>query len=291
MTMPMGRLAWGQGASYDAVDDRAVITALSNGRVGLIQPVTVTAGAGLQIIIRGGWLGVANCGDLTSAVVGNREDLVVLANPGPASGSRQDQVWLDPDPDEGTWELSVITAAQAVGRPGLPLVDITVPANANLASQMTLGAVDAGLERRLMAQLTQNFTGTWNHTSWGTAQAADWVARPDVLMEPGQWYRVRATFSMLQLVSGNGNGRVGVGWRAAGQGVGAAIAGRVAAVPFIGANRATAGSVEWIFRHAKTDARVWRTFSARVWLAGAGSYYLGVNEQPHLQLTVEDIGS
>src|SRR5580704_3202081 len=108
MTTPTGKLAWGQAANYDASDDRAVITAVTAGRVGLVRPVVVAAGAGLQVIIRGGWVGVASCDDLTSAVVGSREEHVVTAVPGPASGSREDVVWCDTNPDEGTWELSVI---------------------------------------------------------------------------------------------------------------------------------------------------------------------------------------
>lgn len=294
MTTPMGRLAWGQAGVYDAVDDRAVITALSNGRVGLIAPVDAQAGTGLQVIIRGGWIGVARCGDLTSAVVGHREDLIVQANPGPGTGSRTDYVWCDVDPDEGTWELSVITAAQVPGRSGIPLVEIVAPANSNLASQMNLSAVDAGLERRLMAQRVQSFSGVWGNTSWGAAASSNWDALPDVVMEPGQWYRVSASWSMLQWFSGTSLAmRVGVGWRTAGQPVASAILGRAAAVHFAAAGRAASGYVEWIFRHGKSDARTTRTFSSRAWAVGGGTvqYYQGINEQPHLIVAVEDIGS
>ena len=50
---PGGKLAWGQGANYDAADDRAVITAVTAGRIGLVRPVYVRVGAGLSIIIEG----------------------------------------------------------------------------------------------------------------------------------------------------------------------------------------------------------------------------------------------
>ena len=292
MTTPTGRLAWGQAGIYDAVDDRAVITAVTNNRVGLVQPVTVSPGAGLLVLIRGGWLGVAPCGDLTSAVVGHREDLAVQANPGPATGSRQDLIWCDVDADEGTWELRVITAAQAAGRAGIPLVEVTVPANANLASQMTLTPVDASVERRLLAQGTVNWAGgVLNYTGWGQAQGHDFRALPDVMMEPGQWYRVRATYSQIQLFSGSLSGRVGVGWRTAGQPASAAILLRAAGVSYAATGRPVGAAVESVFRHPKTDARVLRTFSTRCWSAGAAQWYPGVNEQPHIQITVEDVGS
>ena len=291
MTTPTGRLAYGQAGIYDAVDDRSVITAVTNNRAGLISPVVVTAGAGLLILIRGGWVGVARCGDLTSAVVGSREDVAVQANPGPATDSRTDYVWCDVDPDEGTWELRVITAAQAANRPGLPLVEVTVPANANLASQMNLTPVDASVERRLMASLTLVWGGgVLTYTSWAQAAGHDW-ALYQVLMEPGQWYRVRATYSQMQLFSGSLSGRIGVGYRTTGQPASAAINARTAAVSYAATGRPVATDVEWVFRHAKDGPLVWRTFSTRCWSAGAAQFYPGVNEQPHIQLTVEDIGS
>ena len=138
MTEPTGKLAWGQAASYDAVDDRAVITAVTRNRLGLVWPTEVVAGAGLQIRVRGGWLGVASCDDGTSAVVGDRADQVVNAIPGPATGSREDVIWCDTNPDEGTWTMTVIPAAAMIGRSGIQLAGITVPANANLASEMNI---------------------------------------------------------------------------------------------------------------------------------------------------------
>ena len=124
---PTGRLAWGQAGVYDAIDDRAVIRALSGGRLGLVAPVSIAAGAGLNVVIAGGWLGVADCGDRTSAVVGSQAENVVQANPGPATGERTDYVWCDLEPDDGTWSLAVIPAATSAGRPGIPIATIVVP--------------------------------------------------------------------------------------------------------------------------------------------------------------------
>ena len=109
---PTGPLAWGQAGIYDAIDDRLVIAAVTRYRTGLTWPIEAAAGSGLNVIVRGGWVGVADCGDRTSAVVGSRVDTTITAIPGPATGSREDLIWVDTQPDAGTWVMRVITASR-----------------------------------------------------------------------------------------------------------------------------------------------------------------------------------
>jgi hypothetical protein len=135
---PTGLAMWGQAGVYNAPDDRLVITALADGRRGLVSPVSIAAGPGLTALIAGGWLGAADCGDGTVAVVGSRHQETVTLTPGDASGApRTDYVWCDIDPDEGTWEIVVMPAGAAAGRSGIRLATVSVPANSNLATQMT----------------------------------------------------------------------------------------------------------------------------------------------------------
>jgi hypothetical protein len=303
VTMPMGKMAWGQAANYDASDDRAVITAVTAGRVGLVRPVVAAAGAGLTVIIRGGWVGVASCDDLTSGVVGSRDELAVQANPGPGTGSREDVVWCDTNPDEGTFQLSVMTRAQATGRTGIPLVWITVPANANLATAMNLRPVDASVERRLMAYQTRNDTAVRTSTSF-LASAGFECPSAEVTMEPGQWYRVRFVTNSAQLVAApngfreNGELRIGVGYRAAGQAPASSVLAREAAFNFSFIGGVTPGyqqaEVEWVFRHSVTDSRFDRVFTGRMWSINSGTQFRvngsGLVGQPQV-ITVEDIGS
>ena len=300
---PGGKLAWGQGANYDAADDRAVITAVTAGRIGLVRPVYVRVGAGLSIIIEGGWVGVASCDDLTSGVIGTRDELVVQANPGPATGSRDDYVWADTNPDDGTFELRVITRAQAAGRSGIPLVNVTVPANANTSAAMTLRSVDAAIERRLMSYTWQNNAAVYSSTSFPASlgQSLDSAA---VMMEPGQWYRVRYTTASAQLWAApgnfreNGECRIGIGYRTAGQAPVAAGLARDAAINFSYVQGVTPGyqhaEVEWVFRHAISDQRFERVFCGRMWALLNGCQFrvngTGLTGQPQT-LTVEDIGS
>jgi hypothetical protein len=303
---PGGKLAWGQAANYDAADDRAVITAVTRGRLGLVRPVSARAGTGLQIIVQGGWVGVASCDDLTSAVVGTRDDLVVQANPGPATGSRDDYVWADTNPDEGTFELRVITRAQAATRSGIPLVNVNVPANANTSAAMTLRSVDASIERRLMAYQPHNDSGVHTAGSWGAAVGWNRDSQ-EVTMEPGQWYRVRYVTNSAQLVSApgglreNGELRIGIGYRTAGQGPALATLAREAAINFSYVGGTTPGyqhaEVEWIFRHSISDSRFERVFSGRMWsYVNQGTLPQfrvngsGLAGSPQM-ITVEDIGS
>jgi hypothetical protein len=299
MTTPTGRLAWAQAQTYDAVDDRAVITALSRGRIGLVSPPVVSAGSGLQLIVGGGWLGVASCGDRSNAVVGDRVDNTVQANPGGGTTSREDVLWCDTYPDEGYWELSVITVAQAAGRFGLPIAGLVVPANANLASQMTIIPMDASLDRRLMSHSI--FNGVvqpgmgWNYGTWAQAAPVNCPSQP-VVMEPGQWYRVRYFARNPDLLQGPSFiGRLGVGYRTAGQDVSTSILAAESCISYAAINRPTSAVAEWVFRHAKNDARVTRVFDGRMWHEGNGIYRIGSRtgggNQPHLTLTVEDAGS
>ena len=300
---PGGKLAWGQGANYDAADDRAVITAVTAGRIGLVRPVYVRAGSGLQVIVEGGWVGVASCDDLTSAVIGTRDELVVQANPGPATGSREDYVWADTNPDDGSFELRVIPRASAGGRSGIPLVSITAPANSNTAAAMTLRSVDAAIERRLMAYQTRNDTAVRQSTSF-TASSGFTCDSQEVTMEPGQWYRVRYMTNSAQLVAASGNFRengecrIGIGFRTAGQAAVVAALAREAALNFSYVGGVTPGyqqaEVEWIFRHAITDVRFDRVFSGRMWSIINGTQFRvngsGLAGSPQM-ISVEDIGS
>ncbi len=301
---PGGKLAWGQGANYDAADDRAVITAVTGGRVGLVRPVYLRAGAGLNVHIEGGWVGVASCNDLTSAVIGTRDELVVQARPGPATGSRTDYVWADTNPEDGTFELRVLTSAEAAGRPGIPLATITAPANSNTAGAMTLRPTDAAIERRLMSYTYQSNANIYSTTTYAGSlgQSLDSFA---VVMEPGQWYRVRYTTAAAQLVAApsnlreNGECRIGIGYRTAGQAAVTSVLGREAALNFSYVAGTTPGlqhaEVEWVFRHAVTDARFERVFSGRMWALFGGTQFrvnanVGMQGQPQM-LTVEDVGS
>jgi hypothetical protein len=131
---------WGQGGQYNAVDDRAVITALANTKNGIVKPCALSAGAGLIVNIAGGWLAVANCGDGTSAVIGSRTVLPVTVPAGPASGTLTSYVWADVNPDAATFTVNVITPAQAAGRSGVQLGTVVAGAGNNAASQMAITA-------------------------------------------------------------------------------------------------------------------------------------------------------
>lgn len=138
-TPTINKLQWGQAGEYDAVDDRMVIAALAVGRTGLIRPVSLSAGAGLNVNIAGGWFGVADCNDGTACVIGSRSQLSILVAAG-GGASRTDYLWADINPDAGTWSLTLLTAAQLPGRYGLLLGAIYVPAGANTSSQFTFTA-------------------------------------------------------------------------------------------------------------------------------------------------------
>jgi hypothetical protein len=298
MTTPTGKLAYGQPQNYDAVDDRSVIAAVTNGRVGLVRPVVVQAGTGLQVIIRANWVGVASCDDSTSAVVGSREDQIVQAIPGPATGSREDVVWCDTNPDEGTWELVVIPRNQSIGRAGIPLVWITVPANANLASQMTMRSVDASIERRALSVSYMPSSAGFNDydaTSWAAAVNRGVESQP-VYVEPGQWYRVRYYAACPSVVGTlqSLEGRIGIGQRTEGQAAVLATLMRGAVICWVRLGVPVIAEIDYVFRHSLSDLAVWRVFDGRIWSNGPARIRPGGYTElgPYVQtLTVEDIGS
>jgi len=141
MTTPT--LAWGQAGQYNAVDDRLVIRSLSlltpPPLFGVAAPPTLSAGSGLTINI-GPWNAIVDCGDGTSAVIGNRAASTVLETAGGAS-QRTDYIWADINPDGATTTVSVITQAAASGRTGCQLGTVVVPASAATAAAMTITTV------------------------------------------------------------------------------------------------------------------------------------------------------
>jgi hypothetical protein len=291
MTTPTGRLAYGQAGTYDAIDDRVVIAAVTGYRTGMVGTVQAQAGAGLNIVIAGGWLGVADCGDGTSAVVGSVTEEVVQANPGPPTGTREDFIWCDVDPDAGTWQLNVIPASTSAGRPGLPVASITVPANATLAASMTIRPAGAFLERRLLAWAGRSEENTRTGQTWetvGTCISADATALP------GHWYRARFTATSPMITSGGQNQlRIGIGHYPRGGNDATAQRMRGAVIGLSTNYGADASSVEYVFQHPPTAAPVDRTWIGRIWIAGPGQFRTcGVIEQGDaLVLTVEDLGT
>lgn len=292
---PTGPLAWGQGGIYDAIDDRLVIAAVTRYRTGLTWPIEAAAGTGLNVIVSGGWVGVADCGDRTSAVVGSRVDTTITAIPGPATGSREDLIWVDTQPDAGTWIMRVITEGDAAGRFGLEIGRIVVPANATLASQMDIRPIGARLERRLMLQNVFSQLGqNRNEQLWGDA-SVNTFAIGHVLLEPGQWYKARFTANSPMPVTGTLNGRIGIGMRTEGQPANASELGRANVIAYRQLLNAQAAEVEWVFRHPPTSLPVSKMFDGRIWAAGTGTFQVqtlaAAQFGPGLQITVEDIGS
>jgi hypothetical protein len=302
MTTPAtGKLAWGQAGNYDASDDRGVITAVTAGRIGLVRPVRAEAGAGLQILIRGGWVGVASCYDFTSGVIGSREDMVVDANPGEASDSRQDVVWATTNPDEGTFTLSVMPRAATGGLSGIPLVNIVVPSGANLANQMTLTSVDAAIERRVLSvTYMTSGQGMIDYVATTPGAAANRALESlAVWIEPGQWYRVRYYAACPSVVGGPWppqtlEGRIGIFQRTAGQPILTAQLMRGAVICWARGTVPVIAEIDYVFRHDLRDPGVQRVFDGRIWTNGNGTIRPGGYTElgPYVQtLTVEDIGS
>ncbi len=151
MTTPSGLLQWGQAGQYNAVDDRMVITALANGRRGLVAPPKLAAGSGLLVTVPAGWLAVVSCADGTAAVVGSRLAVAVTVPAGPATGSLTSYIWCDIDPDDATWSISVITPAQATGRTGVQLGTVVANAGQNTAAAMTITSAPPGYGNVLAA--------------------------------------------------------------------------------------------------------------------------------------------
>jgi len=302
MTTPSGKLVWAQAETYDAVDDRTLIRALARDRVGTLAAVDAVAGPGLQVILRGGWVAVASCDDATSAVVGSREDQVIMANPGPASDSREDWLWCETHPDEGTWELKILPAAQAALLPGIQIAVITVPAGANLASQMTIVPTIAELDRRLLSWTARNYdigVGGWSYQNYGQAAPLAVESYPCV-MRPGQWYRIKFIMLGPDVVSGPSRiHAIGIGWRLAGQQQNQMVMARAHACsyPPNTANPAVESQpnwqmCEWTFRYTGA-VPVSRVFDGRYWIIGTGLFRMCnlANVGDHAVLTVEDAGS
>jgi hypothetical protein len=292
MTTPTGKLAYGQAGSYDAIDDRAVIRALSNDRTGLVGATEVAAGSGLYVTVAGGWLGVADCGDRTTAVIGSQAASVVEASPGPPTGTREDVIWVDVDPDEGNWAVSVIPASAAAGRPGLAVGSITVPANATLASQMTIRPGEATLERRLWyAEFTE--TNVRSGSTWDSVGNQAWV---QVTCEPGRLYRVRFTCTSPMALTSQYHppgGRIGVGMRPVGADDAASQMLRAGVIAWPIVNAAQHAQVEHIFRHPPNAAPIARWFDGRVWIAGVGTFRVAAvtAQGPPIVISVEDMGT
>lgn len=299
MTTPTGRLAYGQAGVYDALDDRAVITALSGYRTGLVGLVGVAAGSGLMIVVSGGWLGIADCGDRTSAVVGSPVDAAVEASPGPPTGTREDRIWIDVDPDEGTWTMSVVPASATAGRPGLALAYITVPANATLASQMTIRPADVTAERRMLGFHETTETNVRTGTTWetvGTCVSTDtfYGGSGPVTCQPGRWYRCRFTANSPMAITSQYHPpgmRIGIGLRPVGGDSSASLLWRASVIAPPVINAASHASVERTYRHS--GPAVTRHFDGRIWIAGVGSFRTCAitTQGPGLVLTVEDLGS
>jgi hypothetical protein len=295
MTTPTGRLAYGQAGIYDAIDDRAVIAAVTGYRTGMVGTVRAAAGAGLNITITGGWLGVADCGDRTSGVVGSVSDLSVQANPGPPTGTREDLIWCEVEPDEGTWHLEVIPASTSAGRAGLPVAAVTVPANATLAAQMTIRPADAMLERRMLYAAGTTDNRTVSSTSWAAVTTPAPMISPELLILPGHWYRVRYWAGSPMKVTGTGTleGRIGIGQRPGGAPDSASVMVVAATIAFVGLNRPSHAVVDHVFRHPPEAAAVSRQYDGRIYNGIGGTMRINnaLAEGPGLLFTVEDLGT
>lgn len=149
--VPFGLLQWGQAGIYNAVDDRMVIAAVTDSRIGVVRAANIHAGQGLDVMVDAGWLAIASCDDGTSAVVGARQTHTLTEVAGSSTGTRRDLVWADVDPDNGRWELRFVPQNQSRGRAGVPIGRVLVPAGANMASQFTFDRLVPTLGRHSYA--------------------------------------------------------------------------------------------------------------------------------------------
>jgi len=181
---PTGLLMWGQAGSYNGVDDRAVISATADAGVGMVRGATLSAGSGLTINVHAGWLAIASCDDMTRAVVTARQNHTVTETAG-GSAARDDLVWVDVAPDDGSWTMRVIPVGDEVGRSGISLGRIHVPAGANLATQMTFAEMVPTLgpasSAAAMPQVTninlEPLTPMYPIPPWGLAQGTVYRTR------------------------------------------------------------------------------------------------------------------
>lgn len=180
---PFGLLQWGQAGIYNAVDDRMVITGVSDSQVGIVRQSAITFGNGLHVVVPAGWLAIASCFDGTTAVVGSRQSHTLPAAGGPASGTRTDHVWVDTFPDDGRWELRIIPQGQTLNRPGVSLCRLVVPAGANQASQFQFTRLVPTIGRHADAHSTGEHSGTGWVTQTPDYPIAPYVMRPNALFK------------------------------------------------------------------------------------------------------------
>ena len=167
--MTTGQYEYGQGGTYQAADDRRMITALASGKTaGIVTPVALTAGAGLNVVVAAGWLAVAGAGDGTLGVLGSPSAITVPANAGDPGAARTDALWADVSPTTGLFTLSVMPQSSVAGRIGIQLATLTVPANANLASAFTLAPAVASFGVAApWTDLRPTFAGGFSHPGAG----------------------------------------------------------------------------------------------------------------------------
>jgi hypothetical protein len=289
MTTPTGKLMWGQAGAYDGIDDRTVIAAVTGGRIGPTVPITVTAGSGLAMTVKAGWLGLAPCGDGTTAVVGSSTDQSVTGLAGPASGTRTDYIWCDVQPDNATWQLSVINASAAAGRSGIPLATLTVPANATLSSQFTITPGGPTAQRTLLASFGTVDTNTRTATAWSGATT---VVTAVATVQPGHYYRIRViTDSFMGVASGSIDARAGIGYRVAGAADATSVLYRSTCLALPAINRPTFLQCEYVFQHPAASAPIARNFDGRYWIATGSFKVCGRTDQgAALTISVEDLG-
>jgi hypothetical protein len=278
---------WGQGAQaafggYDADDDRMVIAALSSRRVGFIRRPDLRSGTGLQIIVPA-WLGVCELADGTSMVLGNRNESNFTIAAGPASGSRVDYLWADPNPATGTYALALLSQGALANRIGLLLATITAPAGANTAAAMSwvVPGLTFGGAGGLLARAVQSDNVARSSTTF--AAAADIAQTAAVQCYAGRVYRVE-------------------GWTAV-AGYSANVAGgqglRCALNRAPGANQLGFATSDWFEtvdqrRSIRTQfvgtipAGVWQ-FSTR-WFTSGGSFRTDYSTGQGVIVTVEDLG-
>src|SRR5215471_696367 len=247
MTTPSGLLMYGQAQTYNAIDDRNVISGLASGRIGIQQAPVLSAGTGLVINI-GPWRAIVDCGDGTSAVVGSLATTTITTTAA-GTGGRTDILWCDINVNAGTWQLALITAAQAVGRTGIQLGTITAPANANTSAAMTFApalptfAVSPGL-----IACKQSNAGTGNT---GTAFTTD----PELVVpvEPRTAYLVSMCL-IYQGGQGASAGMFGFGWVAP-----AGVSGNIGLI-----YRGTSNA--WL-----SQGQAWTAATLAAWTDGLGS--------------------
>lgn len=174
--VPFGLLSWGQAGVYNAVDDRLVIAAVTDSVTGVVRPAKLTAGTGLQVQVAAGWLAIASADDGTSCVAGSRQTHLVDV-PGGGGEQQQYHLWVDTNIDAGRWELRAVTQDDTIGRAGVSLGRITVPAGANLATQFSFAGLVPTLGRHSDVPVA----------SRGTATSPTWVrVTPQFLIAPYQ---------------------------------------------------------------------------------------------------------